>query len=138
MGEMDRINTKGKSLLTKLGPWFFLFGIIIAVIVGLLLGAEQIRETSDTWGYVAAILAGLGFLVGFISALGLGTITKREITQFLIAATALVAVGIGGQTLGEIPLVGGYIVGITSCMVLFFGPAAVIIALKTLWDLGKD
>ncbi len=138
MAEINRIEKKGKNLLTKLGPWFFLFGIVIAIIVGILLGAEQIAETSDTWGYIAAILAGLGFLVGFISALGLGTITKREISQFLIAATALVAVGIGGQALGEIPLVGSYIIGITTCMVLFFGPAAVIIALKTLWDLGKE
>jgi hypothetical protein len=137
---VDRIESTGKSMLAKLGPYFFLFGIIIAIIVGLLVGAETIDTTEDNWGYIAAVLAGLGFLVGLISAIGIGTITKEEITQFLIAATAIVAVGIGGNSLfvATTPVIGDYIAGVTLCMVLFFAPAAIIIALKTLWDLGKD
>lgn len=134
---MDGIK-KGKSLLAKLGPWLFLFGIIIAILVGILLGADYINTYSDNWGYIAGALAGLGFLVGLISAVGLGTITKHEISQFLIAATALVAVGLAGTLLEDIPVIGVYFSNITLCMLLFFGPAAVVIALKTLWDLGKD
>ncbi|MDO9536850.1 MAG: hypothetical protein Q7J68_00845 [Thermoplasmata archaeon] len=135
---------KGKGLLTKLGPIFFLLGVIIAIVVGLLIGAEIIETggggfaADDSWGYIAAILTGLGFLVGLLTILGTGTITKDEITQFLIGAIALVAVGIAGQSTLDIPLIGSYVSGVTLCMILFFAPAAVIIALKTLWDLGKD
>jgi uncharacterized protein involved in response to NO len=132
------VSDKGKGLLGKLGPIFFLLGVIIAIVVGLLLGAEVIEQTDDIWGYIAAALTGLGFLVGLVTIMGTGTITKEEITQFLICTIALVAVGIAGQQTVDIPLIGDYVSGVTLCMVLFFAPASVIIALKTLWDLGKD
>jgi uncharacterized protein with PQ loop repeat len=136
---------KGKSLLGKLGPVFFLLGVIIAIVVGLLIGSGTIDignsegvGADDTWGYIAAALTGLGFLVGLVTILGTGSITKEEITQFLICTIALVAVGIAGQQTMAIPFIGDYVSGVTLCMVLFFAPASVIIALKTLWDLGKD
>ena len=134
------VANKGKGILGKLGPIFFLLGVIIAIVVGLLLGAEVIEraDDNDTWGYIAAALTGLGFLVGLVTILGTGTITKEEITQFLVCTIALVVVGIAGQQTMDIPLIGEYLGGVTLCMVLFFAPASVIIALKTLWDLGKD
>jgi F0F1-type ATP synthase assembly protein I len=134
------VANKGKGILGKLGPIFFLLGVIIAIVVGLLLGAEVIEraDDNDTWGYIAAALTGLGFLVGIVTILGTGTITKEEITQFLVCTIALVVVGIAGQQTMDIPLIGEYLGGVTLCMVLFFAPASVIIALKTLWDLGKD
>lgn len=135
---VNKVSDKGKGLLAKLGPIFFLLGVIIAIVVGLLLGAGTIEQTDDIWGYIAAALTGLGFLVGLVTILGTGTITKEEITQFLICTIALVAVGIAGQQTVDIPLIGDYVSGVTLCMVLFFAPASVIIALKTLWDLGKD
>ena len=136
---VSKVSNKGKGLLGKLGPIFFLLGVIIAIVVGLLIGAEVIETTdNDTWGYIAAALTGLGFLVGLVTIMGTGTITKEEITQFLVCTIALVAVGIAGQQTMDIPLIGVYLGGVTLCMVLFFAPASVIIALKTLWDLGKD
>jgi len=140
--EMRKVSKKGRSILAKFAPIFFLLGVAIAIVVGLLIGAEQIDavDTNDTWGYIAATLTGLGFLVGLVTVLGTGTITKDEVTQFLIGAIALVVVGIAGQsgTITDIPFIGDYVSGVTLCMVLFFGPAAIIIALKTLWDLGRD
>ncbi len=140
-----KVHKKSKSFLAKLGPILFLLGVIIAVLVGLLIGAGMIEignaqgvGADDMWGYIAAILTGLGFLVGLVTIMGTGTITKDEITQFLIGAIALVVVGIAGQNTLNIPIIGDYVSGVTLCMILFFGPAAVIIALKTLWDLGKN
>ena len=136
--QVGKVENKGKGFLAKLGPMLFLLGVIIAIVVGLLIGADKIDTTADSWGYIAAVLCGLGFLVGLLTIIGVGTITKEEITQFLIGTIALVAVGIAGQTTLQIPLIGDYFGGVTLCMILFFAPAAVIIALKTLWDLGKD
>ena len=133
-----KVKKKSKGFLAQMTPWFFLFGIIIAVAVGLAIGAEAINTTDDNWGYIAGALAGLGFLIGLATAMGTGTITKGEVTQFLVAATAMVVAGIGGALLVDTPLVGEYIYGVTQTMILFFAPAAVIISLKTLWDIGKD
>ncbi|MBU4143381.1 MAG: hypothetical protein KKH79_00380 [Candidatus Thermoplasmatota archaeon] len=137
---VNRVSKRGKGFLGKLGPILFLLGVAIAIVVGLLIGADMLdaTATNDTWGYIAAALTGLGFLVGLITALGVGTITKSETTNFLIGTIALVVVGIAGQNTLDIPFIGSYLSGVTLCMILFFAPAAIIIALKSLWDLGKD
>ena len=137
------VEIEGKSILTKAGSWSFLVGVIIALIVGLAIGAGALEAldsdtAGDTEGFVATVLVVLGLVVGIVSALGLGTITKEEVTAFLVATIALVAVGIGATLFGKIPLIGAYLGGITGSMLLFFAPAAVIVALKALWDLGKD
>jgi hypothetical protein len=139
-GKVGRVTKRGKGFLGKLGPLLFLLGVAIAIVVGLLIGAGMIDATAsnDTWGFVAAVLAGLGFLVGLITVLGTGTITKSETTHFLIGTIALVVVGIAGQNTLDIPFIGDYMSGVTLCMILFFAPAALVIALKSLWDLGKD
>ena len=134
----EEIEVKGKSILAKAGAWSFMGGVIIALIVGIVIGSGTLKQTDDAWGYVASILAILGFIVGIVSALGLGTITKEEVTAFLVAAIALVVVGIGATLFGKIPLVGAYLEGVAGCMLMFFAPAAVIVAIKTLWDLGKE
>ena len=134
----EEIEVKGRSILAKAGTLSFLIGIVIALIVGLVIGSGTLKQTDDAWGYVASVLAVLGFIVGIVSALGLGTITKEEVTAFLVAAIALVVVGIGATLFGKIPLIGDYFAGITECMLIFFAPAAVIIAIKALWDLGKE
>ncbi|MBA3046134.1 MAG: hypothetical protein FP824_07960, partial [Euryarchaeota archaeon] len=93
---VNRVSKRGKGFLGKLGPILFLLGVAIAIVVGLLIGADMLdaTATNDTWGYIAAALTGLGFLVGLITALGVGTITKSETTNFLIGTIALVVVGI--------------------------------------------
>lgn len=140
---MAEIEEKGKSVLTKAGTWSFIIGIVIALVVGLAIGAGALKaldspDAGDTEGYIASLLVVLGFIVGIVSALGLGTITKEEVTAFLVASIALVAVGIGATLFGKIPLVGSYLGGIAGAMLIFFAPAAVVVAIKALWDLGKD
>lgn len=140
---MVEIGEKEKSILAKAGAWSFMGGVIIALIVGLVIGAGTLEaldspDAGDTEGYIASVLVVLGFIVGIVSALGLGTISKEEVTAFLVASIALVVVGIGATLFSKIPLVGAYLGGISGAMLMFFAPAAVIVALKTLWDLGKD
>ncbi len=136
---VEKIEKVGKGFLAKAGFWAFLIGVIVALIAGLVIGYDPTIQTQDIWGYIATTLAILGFLVGIISAAGLGTITKHEVTRFLIATVAVVVVGAGGSVaFGDIPIVGAYFEGVTLSLLIFFAPASVILALKALWDIGKE
>jgi hypothetical protein len=131
----------GRSLLHKSSTWSFLIGVIIALIVGIAIGAGELEplnsdEASDTEGIIASLLVILGFLIGIFSALGMGTIKKESIPAFLTATVALLAVGIGATQFGKVPIIGDYFAGITGSMLVFFAPVAVILAMKILWDIG--
>jgi hypothetical protein len=143
-GVKEEIEKVGKSVLVKLGFWCFLIGVLAALVVGLVYGYGVSQgidyQQEDSWGYIATMLAILGLIVGLVSVLGFGTITEYEVTKFLVASVAVVVVGAGGAVAfgDNIPVIGLYLEGITLALLLFFAPAAVIIALKALWDIGKD
>ncbi|MCK5548852.1 MAG: hypothetical protein KAI64_07535 [Thermoplasmata archaeon] len=137
-GIKDEVSKVGKSVLAKTAFWSFLIGVLIALIAGLVWGSGAIDVSDSLWAYIATTLAVLGFFVGLLSAFGLGTIKPQEVTRFLIAGVAIVVVGAGASALVDIPFVGVYLAGITLYMLVFFAPAMVIIALKSLWDLGKE
>jgi uncharacterized membrane protein len=140
---MKSFEKKGKSMLAKVGSWSFILGVLIALIVGIVIGAGALEpldgdRAGDTEGYIATILVVLGVIVGLVGALGLGTITKEEMVGFLVAAIALVAVGLGAVLFEKIPLIGDFLSGITGSMLIFFAPAAVILAIRYLWDVGRN
>ncbi|KYK30364.1 MAG: hypothetical protein AYK23_01165 [Candidatus Proteinoplasmatales archaeon SG8-5] len=131
----------GRSLLHKSSTWSFLIGVVIALIVGIVIGAGELEplnsdEAGDTEGIIATLLVILGFLIGIFSAMGMGTIKRESIPAFLTATVALLAVGIGATQFGKIPIIGDYFAGITGSMLVFFAPVAVILAMKILWDIG--
>jgi hypothetical protein len=132
--DIIKIEKAGKSLLERLGFPCFLIGVETAVISGLVIGYKPEILTMDLWGYVASLLALLGFLIGLLSALGLGGIPTRKVDSFLIVTVALVVIGAGSGALKVIPLVGPFLAGITLSMLILFAPAAVILALKVRWD----
>ena len=137
------VKGKGRSLLARWATLSFLIGVAVAVIVGIAIGAGELEPLNselagNTEGIIASLLVILGFLVGLLSALGLGTIKKEKIPTFLTATIALLAVGIGATQFGQIPLIGDYFSGITGSMLVFFAPAAVVLAMKILIDIGKE
>jgi hypothetical protein len=130
-----------RSLLHKSSTWSFLIGVVIALVVGIAIGAGELEplnsdEAGDTEGIIASLLVILGFLIGSFSALGMGTIKRESIPAFLTATVALLAVGIGATQFGKIPIIGDYFSGITGSMLVFFAPVAVILAMKILIDIG--
>lgn len=140
---MKGIEKKGKSVLAQIGSWSFIIGVLIALVVGICIGAGALEpldgdRAGDTEGYIATILVILGVVVGLVGALGLGTIQKDEMVGFLVAAIALVAVGLGATLFEKIPLIGDFLSGITGSMLIFFAPAAVILAIRYLWDIGRN
>jgi len=106
--------------MKKLGEYAFLVGIILAVLAGLVM---------QTGGWVAVLLVLLGVVIGFLN------ITQKETIPFLIASIALLMAGSAG--LEKLPLVGGIVAAVISNVLHLVAPAAVIVALKTVYDLAK-
>ena len=128
VGEMDK-------MFKTLGTWLFLVGIALAIIVGLLVGANVYTDTN---GYAALVLALLGFIVGILSFFAVGTITKDEVPTFLIAALLLIGIGATSVYLGSIAYIGAYLQAISLMFAVFVAPAAILLAIRAVWDIGKS
>ncbi len=107
----------------KYGNWAFIIGVVLAIILGLFGELEGLKTYAVTITYIVIIL---GLIVGFAN------ISHKEATSFLISAIALLAVGTAGLEI--LPMVGTYLGGILTKIVAFVAPAAVIVALKAVYD----
>jgi hypothetical protein len=107
--------------LQTIGHWSFILGVVIAILAGF--AGAAYAET------VAILLVVLGVIVGFLN------IAEKEAPNFLIAAIALLLAGAAG--LEKLPAVGSYLGPMLINIATFVAPAAVIVALKAVWELGK-
>jgi len=125
-----------EELLKKIGSWLFLIGILVAVIVGLIVGANWYTDANS---YIAGLLAVLGFIVGLLSFFAMGSITHEKVPTFLIAALTLVGIGALSSTwtFGSYEGLAPYFVNITQYLAIFAAPAAGILAIRAIWDAGK-
>jgi hypothetical protein len=116
----------GGSLINKIGSWSFLLGVLIAVIAGIISpGGVTTTATS--------ILILLGLIAGFLN------VTQKETTGFLLASVSLVIVtAFGGAALGEVATIGPYLEGILAAILTFVIPAAIIVALKSIYSLAAE
>ncbi|HDI23842.1 MAG TPA: hypothetical protein ENF40_01320 [Thermoplasmatales archaeon] len=125
-----------KDVLAKAGAWAFLIGIVVAVVVGIFW--ERWIEGSSAAAYISGFLAVLGLIVGIIAFFGLGTITREEIPNFLIAALVIVGIGATATLFGMVPLIGWLFEGVATTLAVFIAPAAGLLAIRAIWDIGKD
>lgn len=123
-----------ENMLKTIGSWLFLIGVLISVIVGIIVGANWY---TDSQGYVALILAVLGFIVGCLSFFAVGNITHERVPTFLIAALILVGIGASATYFDSLQLVGDIYLGIAGMLGVFAAPAAGILAIRAIWDAGK-
>lgn len=136
------------DLMQKIGSWAFLIGILIALIVGLYqaytIESADVQNffQSDTGGAIAWVLAILGAIVGILAVMGKGTITKKETPGFLLAGIGLVVMGGIFTTMTTLyslkPFIGALLAGISMSLSIFVAPAVGILAIKAIWDMGKD
>lgn len=105
---------KGNNMVTKdqLGAWSFILGLALAIVLA----------------FVNVNLGWLLILLGVI--VGLLNIQDREVTNFLLAALALMGVGSAGINILGIPL-------ILDNIVRFVAPAAAIVAIKAIYEIGR-
>jgi hypothetical protein len=105
----------------KTGHWAFLIGIVLAIIAGFV---PQLQTPTVTW-----VLVLLGLIVGLLN------ITAKEIQEFLIAAVALV---IAADAAADIIALGLTMAVILGNIVTFVFPAALLVALKAIWQLASE
>jgi hypothetical protein len=143
------------KMLPQIGSLIFLVGIIIALLVGVYHAStleaeingdldpdEKTFFETETGATVAWILAIFGTIVGILAALGMGTITSKETQGFLLAGIALVVMGgVFSTTIITYqltPWLGSLLSGISLSLSIFVAPTVGILAIKEIWDLGKD
>ena len=123
-----------QEMFKKIASWLFLVGILMAVVVGLVSGANLWTDTS---GYVNIVLAALGFVVGILSFFAIGNITTERVPTFLIAALILVGIGATATYFEELSVIGDLYMGIAKMLGIFAAPAAGLLAIRAIWDAGK-
>jgi len=131
-----------KDDMVKYGSWAFLIGILIAFIAGLYQAYTiEIGENffaTDTGGWVAWVLAIIGFIVGFFAFFGKGTITAKEIPGFLMAGIALVVMYGVFRDIDIGPTIGSLFHGISMSMAIFVAPAVGMLSIAVIWVIGRD
>ena len=109
-------------MMTQYGNWAFIIGVVLAIVLGLF-GAYIGYTTEITY-----IMIILGLIVGFYN------VTRKETVNFLIVAIALLVAG--GIGLEMLPVIGTYVGGILSHITVFIAPAAILVALKAVYEMG--
>lgn len=123
--------------MEKMARWAFTAFVIIAVLMGLVVGYMAYNNDSNyanANAYVILVLLILGIIVGLVM------ITAREVTPFLIATIALIVASASNvwyplHTIHE--LLFDWAAAILSYIVAFVAPAAVIIAIKAVFAVEK-
>jgi cell division protein FtsW (lipid II flippase) len=117
-----------RNISGLLGAIAFFAGMIVAIICG------AIPSTRDE-GTVVLVLVILGIIVGLFN------ITSKEIIPFLVAAIALVVVGSVGGPLVTLDKVidglGTALDAMIRLIAVFMVPAAVINAVRVIWELAR-
>ncbi|UCB58590.1 MAG: hypothetical protein JSV67_08315 [Thermoplasmatales archaeon] len=138
------------ELLAKIGSWAFIGGIILAGLVGIyqattiegqnLIEADYGFFGTEMGGWVAWILAILGVIVGILAAIGRGTITTKETPGFLMAGIALVVMAGVFLAWNQIitPWIGSLLSGVSMSLAIFVAPTVGILAVRAIYNMGKD
>jgi hypothetical protein len=117
-----------KSRENVVGAWAFLIGVILAVGAGIFSG---LKETN----WFLGVLALLGIVVGYF-------VSQNESKTFLLAAVALVIVSFAGiqGTMIDAAIrgvaIGKMVSAILAALLDMFIPAAIIVALKTVFAIS--
>ena len=98
-----------------LGWWAFAVGLVLSVIFGFS-GREEF-----IW-----LLVLLGLVVGFLN------ISEKEAITFLVASIALIVAGSAG--LGELWF---RLENVLDAVIIFVSPAAVVVAVKAIYETAK-
>ncbi|MCX6664251.1 MAG: hypothetical protein NTZ75_08400 [Euryarchaeota archaeon] len=132
-----------KDMMGKVAIWAFIIGALIALLVGLwqaytIEQNQQPAFMTDMGGWIAWLLAIIGGIVGILAVLGKGTITKSEVPAFLTAGIALLVMYAVFQGFSIGPWIGSLLSGVSMSLAIFIAPAVGILAIKAIWDIGKD
>jgi len=124
------------AIFKKIASWLFLIGVLIAVIIGLIWGADS-TILADQQTTIYTLLGVLGFVVGILSFFAIGNISQDRVPTFLIAALILVGIGASASYFENLNVVGDLYMQVALSLAFFAAPAAGILAIRAIWDAGK-
>lgn len=104
--------------MKQAGKYAFIAGLVLAVLAGFV-------DLSWVWW----VLAVLGLIVGFLN------VTASEMRGFLLAAIGLI---LSASSIQQLPYIGDQLTIILSNVVVFIGPAVLVVALKSLFATARD
>lgn len=107
--------------LSQLGFWAFIIGLVLAVVAGIFFPSAD---------WVIWVLLILGLIVGLLN------ISEKESGTFLLATIALIVVGNVFAPITALQI-GETLDDILNLVAAFMSPAAIIVAVKALWVIGK-
>ncbi|MEM2917724.1 MAG: hypothetical protein QXN63_05165 [Candidatus Bathyarchaeia archaeon] len=132
----------------EIAKYAFMAFAIISIVAGLAIGymawdsnnkypygfTNPTDAVADANGTIMLIMLILGVIAGLIS------VTAKEVTAFLIAAIALLVVDkdIFAPLARLHDLLAYWSWGIVSYIIAFAAPAAIIIAIKSVWAIAKE
>ncbi len=103
------------------GSWVFLIAVLVAFLAGLF--------NSLTNNFAIGVLVILGLVIGLLD------ITGKESSSFLLSSAVLVIVtSFGRNVLNTIPRM----VSVLDALLILVVPAAIVVALKTIYKLAKN
>jgi hypothetical protein len=120
-----------RSRESLIGAWAFLIGVVLAVVVGIL----SISVQANTSPIILSALAALGVVVAYF-------VSEKDIQTFLIASVSIVVVSFAGMQGIVLDAairgvgIGKVVSSILGALLIMFVPAAVIVALKTVFSLA--
>ena len=130
------------EIMSKVGMFSFIIGISIAVLLGIVEAWMRLDGTTlftENNVIIAWILVILGVIIGLLTVLGEGTITKKETPGFLIAGIALLVMYAVFKDLpSELIGIKEILESISLTLAIFVGPIVALLAIKAIWDMGKD
>jgi hypothetical protein len=112
-------------MMSKVGFVAFILGFILAVVAGIISA-----HNGNQYSAILVILVILGVLIGLLN------ITAKETMLFLLATIGLI---VAGNVFGPLTLLslGKYLDQILGYVAALMAPAAVVVAVKALWNVTK-
>lgn len=107
--------------MQKIGGYAFIVGVLLAIVAGL------VPLSAGTASMVLWIMVVLGVIIGLLN------VTDKETTPFLVAAIALILTHTALSTLNVT-----LITNIVSNIAVLASPAALIVALKAVWNMASS
>ncbi|MCW4015651.1 MAG: hypothetical protein NWF06_04715 [Candidatus Bathyarchaeota archaeon] len=136
--------------MQEIAQWAYIIFVAVAVFAGLILGYSAydsyiLTPTDPPANWAANIKTSDGYVLFAMlvlgSVVGLTSITRREVSGFLIATIALL-VASGANVWAGLwylhPLLFFWASAVLSYVVAFAAPAAVIISIKSVLDMAKE
>lgn len=119
------------AMSKKVGHYAFLIGVLLALVLALF--STSLSNQASSVMMLSLIV--LGIIVGFLN------ITAKEMTEFLVAAIALIVMASVSSMLvvvdRYVPGLGTLLQSILNYIAIFVAPAALIVALKAIVELAE-